>query len=30
MSIFADNFVEDFSRDQFENALAGLCREVLP
>jgi len=25
-----NNFVKDFSHDQFENALAGLCREVLP
>ena len=26
----SNDFVEDFSRDQIENALAGLCREVLP
>ena len=25
-----NDFAEDFSRDQLENALAGLCREVLP
>jgi len=25
-----NNFVEDFSPDQFENSLAGLSREVLP
>lgn len=25
-----NNFVGDFSRDQIENVLAGLCREVLP
>jgi len=24
-----NDFFEDFSRDQIENALAGLCREVL-
>jgi hypothetical protein len=22
-----NDFIEDFSRDQFENSLAGLCRE---
>jgi len=26
----SNDFVEDFSRDQIENALAGSCREVLP
>lgn len=25
-----NDFVEGFSRDQIENAMAGLCREVLP
>jgi len=27
-SFSPNNFVEDFSRDQIENALAGLCRKV--